>query len=285
MAIGHFIPQIWSAQIQVALHKALVFAQEGVVNRDYEGEISQAGDTVRINSISRPTIGTYVPNVTSITPENLTSAQRQLVIDQAKYFAFEVDDVEARQAQGNVMPVAMDEAAYGLADLVDQYIAAMYTSVPAGNQVAAGAAVAVAAGTPTDAYDKIIVPLSIELDEANVPSEGRWLVAPPWLHGRLLLDGRFVKANESNSDALRNGQVGDAAGFKILKSNNVVNVTGDDYAIMAGGPKAISYAEQINKVEAYRPESAFSDAVKGLHLWGAKVVRPEMLAYALASQT
>lgn len=284
MAIDRFIPEIWSARLLSALQKALVFAQPGIVNRDYEGEIAEAGDTVRITSISDPTIGTYVPNSTVITPENLTDAQRTLVVDQAKYFAFEVDDVERRQAKGNVMPEAMTRAAYKLRDIVDTYIAGFYTSVPAANDVGT---VAVPAATPTAAYDDILVPLSVKLDEANVPTEGRWVVFPPWLHGRMLKDSRFIKANESGTTmGLRNAVVGEAAGFTILKSNNVVNSSGDDYEILAGGSSmAISYAEQINKVEAYRPESSFSDAVKGLHLWGAKVIRPEALAGATASQT
>ena len=283
MSITRFRPEVWSAQLLVALRKALVFAQANVVNRDYEGEITAAGDTVRITSISDPTIGTYVPNSTVITPEELTDAQRTLVIDQAKYFAFKVDDIDARQARGNVMPEAMNRAAYKLRDVVDQYIAGFYTSVPAASSLGT---ISVTSTTPTDAYDKVLVPLKVALDEANVPTEGRWTVIPPWLHGRLLLDSRFVKANEAGTDTgLRNGQVGRAAGFDILASNNVVNTTGDDYAVLAGTSAAISYAEQINKVEAYRPEASFSDAVKGLHLWGAKVVRPEALATATVSQT
>jgi hypothetical protein len=194
MAIDRFIPEIWSAQLLVALRKSLVFAQPAIVNRDYEGEISQAGDTVRITSISDPTIGTYVPNTTVITPENLTDAQRVLTIDQSKYFAFEVDDVEMRQAKGNVMPEAMSRAAYKLADIVDQYIAAFYTQVPPANRVAAGVAVPIAANDPTSVYDDVLVPLSVKLDEANVPSEGRWTVLPPWMHGRALSDDRFIRA-------------------------------------------------------------------------------------------
>jgi N4-gp56 family major capsid protein len=276
MAISAFIPEIWSAELMVALRKRLVFAQPAIANRDYEGDISQSGDTVRITSISDPTIGNYVPNVTAITPENLTDAQRTLLIDQSKYFAFEVDDVEMRQAKGNVMPEAMSRAAYKLADIVDQYIAAFYTVVPAANR-----ATAVTIGaTPTKVYDNVLVPLSVKLDEANNSSDGRWIVLPPWLYGNLLLDARFIKVNESGtSSGLRNAEVGSAAGFTIYKSNNVVNSATDVWEVLAGaGNMAISYAEQINKVEAYRPESAFSDAVKGLHLWGSKVIRPEALA-------
>lgn len=287
MAIDRFIPEVWSAQLLVALEKSLVFAQPAIVNRDYEGEISSYGDTVRITSISDPTIGNYVPNSTTITPENLTDAQRTMVIDQAKYFAFEVDDVEMRQARGNVMPEALRRAGYKLRDLVDQYIAAFYTQVATANRVNGGSAVAATAADPTAVYDDVLVPLSVKLDEANCPTEGRWVVLPPWLHGRALSDDRFIRADASGTTTgLRNGMIGTAAGFDIYKSNNVPLVTGDDYAVLAGaGNAAISYAEQINKVEAYRPENSFSDAVKGLHLWGAKVVRPEMLAYTLVSQT
>lgn len=283
MAINAFKPQIWSAELLVALRKSLVLAQPGVVNRDYEGEIQAAGDTVRITSIGDPTIGTYSPNSTTITPEQLTDAQRTLTIDQAKYFAFQVDDVDARQASGNVMPEAMSRAAYKLRDVVDQTIASFYTSV---NAASALGTIAVPAGTPTAAYDSILVPLKVKLDEASVPTEGRWVAVAPWLHGRLLLDSRFIKVNESGTDTgLRNGMVGRAAGFDVLVSNNMPLVTGDDYATLAGTSAAISYAEQINNVEAYRSQASFADVVRGLHLWGAKVIRPEALASAIASQT
>jgi N4-gp56 family major capsid protein len=284
MAIDRFIPEVWSAQLLVALQKSLVFAQPGVVNRDYEGEISDYGDTVRITSISDPTIGTYTPNSTTITPEELTDAQRTLVIDQAKYFAFKVDDVDKRQARGDVMTEAMRRAAYKLRDIVDQYIAAFYTSVDTANRVNNGSAVSIT--TAALAYTNLVA-LRTQLDEANVQTEGRWVVIPPWYEGLLLDSPNFINAEKAadGGAALRNGRIGRAAGFDILKSNNVVNVTGDDYAILAGVDTAISYAEQINKVEAYRPESSFSDAIKGLHLWGAKVIRTDSLAYLLASQT
>src|SRR6266571_5110535 len=115
MSITRFRPEIWSANLLVALRKALVYGSPNVVNKDYEGEISEYGDTVRITSISRPAIGTYVPNQTTIAFPELTDAQRTLVIDQAKYWSFSVDDVDARQARGNVMPQAADEAAFALA--------------------------------------------------------------------------------------------------------------------------------------------------------------------------
>jgi N4-gp56 family major capsid protein len=280
MAITRFRPEIWAARLLVTLKKSLVYAAPLVVNRDYEGEITEAGDTVRITSISRPTIGTYIPNVTVITPEELTDAQRNLLIDQSKYFAFKVDDVDKRQAKGNVMPEAMSEAAYGLRDVADQKVASLYTGVAAANDLGT-----VSVTTPSQAYD-LLVDLSVRLDEANVPSEGRYAVMPPWFHGLLQKDARFTSVADSGTSAtLRNGEVGEAAGFSIRKSNNAPNPTGDDYIVQAGHPMAISYAEQIVKTEAYRPESSFSDAIKGLHVYGTKLIRPEAIAILRASKT
>ena len=280
MSIDSFVPEVWSKSLLSSLKKSLVIAAPGVVNRDYEGEISDQGDTVRINSISRPTVAAYVKGTTSITPEQLTTAQRSLVVDQAKYFAFEVDDVDARQAAGNVIPEAMAEAAYALADVADQYVEGL---LRAG---AANSLSTVQIDGAADAYDLLLIPLKVELDEANVPTQGRYCLIPPWIHGRLLGDSRFIDMSASGmGDALSNGIVGRAAGFELRVSNNLPLITGDDYSVIAGHPSACSYAEQINKTEAYRPEDSFSDAVKGLHLYGAKVVRPDALAIATASKT
>lgn len=285
MAITNFIPEVWAATLQSSLKKSLVYAQAGVVNRNYEGEIAESGDTVRITSISRPTIAPYVKNSTTITPETLTDAQRTLLIDQSKYFAFEVDDIDLRQSKsgGALMAEAATEAAYGLADLADQYVVGLYTGVDSGNQVNSGSAVAITTGTLASTG---LVNLKVELDEANVPTQGRYVVVPPWYHGLLLLSDTFVRVDASGtSEALRNGVVGRAYGFDVMVSNNAPLVTGDDYLVLAGYPGAITYAEQIAKVEAYRPESAFSDALKGLHLYGAKLVRPNGIATLLASKT
>ena len=280
MSILNFRPEIWSANLLVALRKNLVFGD--LVNRDYEGEITQAGDTVRITSVGRPTIGNYVPNSTVITPEQVQDSQRTLVVDQAKYFAFAVDDVDQRQAKGNVIPQSVNEAAYGFADVIDQYIASFYTGAQSAN--ALGAISITAATNANDAYDKVLVPLKVQLDLANVPTEGRWVVVRPEVHALLLRDSRFIKVNESGtSEGLRNGMVGRAAGFDIRVSNNAPNVTGSQYAVIAGNNSAITFAEQINKIEAYRPQSSFSDAVKGLILYGGKLVRPDSLATALVT--
>jgi hypothetical protein len=281
MSIDTFKPEVWSAVLLASLKKALVYGD--LVNSDYEGEITDYGDTVTVNSVSRPTIGTYVPNVTNVTPQQLQTAQRKLVVDQAKYFAFSVDDVDARQARGDLIPAALSEAAYGLADVADQFLAGLYTGVQAANNLGT---IAVVTGTPTSAYDNVLVPLKVALDNANVPTEGRWCVIPPWFHGRLLRDDRFIRADASGeaSQAI-NGYVGKAAGFSLRMSNNTPFPGGDDNIVIAGVRSAISFAQQINKVEAYRPQTGFSDAVKGLQLYGAKLMRPDALAVCQASQT
>lgn len=280
MAITNFIPEVWAAQLQTSLKKNLVFG--GVANRNYEGNIANAGDTVRIVSISRPTVASYVKNSTTITPETLTDAERSLTVDQCKYFAFELDDVDARQALngGALMSEAANEAAYALADTLDQYVASLYTEGDAGNKITTTSI--------TDAAKAVkgLIDLKTKLDVANVPNQGRYVIVPPWYVALLLQSDLFVRVDASGtSEALRNGQVGRAFGFDVLMSNNCVNVTGDDWIVQAGTPAAITLAEQINKVEAYRPQSAFSDAVKGLHLYGAKVVRPAALASLVASIT
>lgn len=279
MAIS-FIPEVWSAKMLVSLKKALVYAGPGVVNRDYEGEIKGQGDTVRIRSMGRPTIGTYTKNSTTITPETLTDAQRALYIDQSKYFAFELDDIDAAQSTGGELESSLQEAVYGLRDVADQYVAALYTGAQAANQLGT-----VSVTTAALAYTQLRK-LKVKLDEANVPMEGRYCVVPPWYEGLLLEEDKFVRVDASGtSEGLRNGQIGRALGFNVLASNNAPLVTGDDYAVIAGHPSAISFAEQIASIETYRPESAFSDALKGLHVYGAKLVRPDAIATVVASIT
>jgi N4-gp56 family major capsid protein len=281
VSITNFRPEIWSANLLVALRKNLIYST--FINRDYEGEISAAGDTVRITSIGRPTISNYVPNSTVITPEQVNDSQRTLVVDQSKFFAFAVDDVDARQAKGNVIPQSMNEAAFAFADTIDQFVAnSIYPGIQTANQL--GSITVNSATTPTDAYDKVLVPLKIKLDKANTPTQGRSVAVTPEFHGCLLRDNRFIKVNESGtSEGLRNGMVGRAAGFDIVLTNNAPNTTASEFATIAGTNAGFTFAEQINKVEAYRPQSSFSDAVKGLVLYGGKLVRPDTLASALVT--
>lgn len=283
MAITRFRPQIWSGLLLAATETKLVYGSPAVVNRDYEGEIQDAGDVVKITSISDPTVGTYVPNSTVITPEELTDAQRNLTIDQAKYFAYKVDDVDQAQAKGNVMPQATTRGGYQFAKTADTFIAGLYTGADAANQLGT-----VAVTTAAIAYTQLRL-LGLRLDEADVPEDGRYVVARPWFWSLLLEDNRFIDASSrgDGGETLRRGWVGHipTLGFDAYKSNQAPLVTGDDYVVQAGVPQATTFAQQIRKMEAYRPESSFSDAVKGLHLYGAKLVRPSFIATLIASKT
>lgn len=291
MSIRNFVPEVWSANLVMALRKTLIYAGPGVVNRDYEGDISQHGDTVRVTTVGRPTIVNYVPGVTKLTPEALNTGQRTLTVDQAKAFSFEVDDVDARQAMGSFIPEATDEAGYGLADVMDQYVAGLWTATPS-SQVLDVVAINTN-GTEADmrkVYDRVLVPLKVRLDELNVPNTGRYVILPPWMHGCLIRDDRFVEADKSaDAGTLRNGQVGRAAGFAILSSNNTpfltTTTTNDTAVVQAGTSRAITFAEQINKTEAFRPQDSFADAVKGLALYGAKLFRPDCLVVGKAQRT
>ncbi|WP_100488561.1 phage capsid protein [Sporolactobacillus pectinivorans] len=285
MALDAFIPKIWSARLLLALQNTLVFGQLNVVNRDYEGEISAQGDTVNIQEIGDVTIGDYTKNTNMSDPETLDGDTRQLVITQSKFFNFQVDDVDKAQQNPKVMDAAMQKAGYGLRNVADKFIASHYTD--ASNTI--GTDAAPSSVDKTTAYEAL-VDLSTKLDEADVPEQGRYVVIPPWYEGLLLKDDRFVKSGDMNSAIrLLNGQVGQAAGFSILKSNNAPHIPAgsgvlDNYKIIAGHAMALSFAEQINSVEAYRPEKRFADAVKGLHMYGCKTVHPEALAVLSAAR-
>lgn len=271
MPLNNFIPQIWSAQLLVSLKKSLVFGQEGVVNRDYEGEIRQYGDTVKINQIGNITVGDYTKNTGTLALQTLNDSTQTLTISQQKYFNFQIDDVDKAQQNPKVMAQAMAEAGYALRDKADQYIAGFYAD--AGNEIGGVGGLTL---TKDNAYETI-VDLSVILDENNVPSDARWVIIPAWVHGLLLKDDRFVATGSNRADGtLANGVVGRASGFDIMVSNNVAK-TGDVFHAIAGHRGGISYVEQVMQVEAYRPENKFADAVKGLHLYGAKVVRPNSL--------
>ena len=293
MAIEGFISTIWSARLLANLEKSFVYGQPNVINRDYEGEIKGKGSTVKITSIGDITIGDYTKDSDIADPQALADAQATLNITQSKYFNFAVDDVSAAQMSPSLMDGAMKQSAYNLSDVADQFIAAtMVAGVATANKIgssATGIVPSTTEGSGTMAWDYLLQ-LGTALSVANVPKQGRWAIVPPWFVERLAGDKRFSDASASGStDALLNGMVKRAAGFDILESNNCPKVAGTggengktDYAILAGTPIATTFADSVNKVEAYRPEKRFADAVKGLHVYGAKVVRPNALAMLTA---
>jgi N4-gp56 family major capsid protein len=273
MAITNMIPSIWSARILAKLEKNLVFAQPGVVNRDYEGEIRQSGDRVHVHAFNDLTIATYTKDVTTISYENLTDSRVTLLIDQSKYFAFRVDDVNTAQMHPKIIDAAADRASYQLAETADRYVSGLYTGASASNP---DNTIETTQFTAANVYSKF-VNLAKRMDEGNIPQEGRYAVVPPWIKELLLLDNTFVTA--AKSDAILNGEVGQVAGIRLLVSNNVTTTGSAPVVshIMAGVPSALTYGEQIVNVEGLRLEGSFADGVRGLHLYGAKVLDPAQL--------
>lgn len=284
MAFSTFIPTIWSARLQGHLDKAHVYAK--LVNRDYEGEIKNFGDKVKINQIGDITIRSYTKGSPIADPEAVDGTDVMLEIDQAKYFNFAIDDIDNAQSNPKLMDEGMQRAAYGINDVTDSYLAGLMAVGAINNGSNLGDDTTPLVPTASTAYD-MLVDLATDLTEKNVPTVGRWVVVPAWFHGLLLKDQRFVgNGTDYNKALLEGGVVGVAAGMAVSISNNVPCTTTtvesvttvSKYKIIAGTNAAATFAEQILKNEPYRPEKSFSDAIKGLHVYGAKVTQGKSLS-------
>ncbi len=277
MSTANFIPAVWNATILDNLDNTHVFAK--CCNRDYEGDIADFGSSVKINSIGRVTSTAYTRDTDIADPETLDLAGQVLLIDQAQYYNFAVDDVDARQARGDMMNKAMDEAAYAVSETVDDFLATTMNAAVATANTLTSVTVGTGAGE-SDAYG-ILIQMRVALNKLNVPKNGRWVIVPQYFEGMLLLDQRVTSfGTPANRANYRGDPLGTAAGFTIYASNN----TPSGNTVIAGYPGAVTYAEQLIKTEAYRPQKRFSDAVKGLHVYGAKVTRPDGLAKVVVTE-
>lgn len=300
MSVDAFIPTLWSEKFQHALDKAHVFAN--VVNRDYEGEIKNYGDTIRINTVGPVTIADYTKNVFNLTPEILQGTGQAMSIDQAKYFYFALDDVDKAQVKGSVMEQAMNRSSYGMKDVTDSYLATVIAAgVPPGNIVDSGTADSsttnpILMGTgagDVDAYE-LLVAMSTQMNRSNVPGGDRWIVVDPGFVGLLLIDPRFTSfATSASHDVIKQGSSAGGVGGNLnstlqmltgldVRVSNNVPLSGSVYTLLGGYKGAVSYAEQIaeGQPEAFRLQTGFADAVRGLHLYGAKVFEPAGLVSA-----
>ena len=210
-------------------------------------------------------------------------AAQDLVIDQQKYFHIYVDDVDAVQSRPELMSEAMRLTAVKVAQTVDTFNQGLYTAAfNSTRQVidpTDGDAV-------TDGHTEALIELKQKMSEAKLPEGGRWLIVPPAMIARL---EKYLLAQGSNSaftpassdEALRNGFAGRILGFDLYVTN-VVNETGAADAtkfncIASQGAEALTFAQQITEIESYRPEKRFGDAVKGLYVYGAKIVKPNFV--------
>ena len=282
MAVTSFIPEIWNARLLNALRADLVYTN--LFNRNYEGDIRQAGDTVHINTITDISIKDYTRNTDIDNPEQLTTADQTLVVDQAKYYNFYLNDVDKAQAMPGLIDAAMASASHGLAESVDKYLAGLLAAASGTITTGLGSTSTPLTVTAQSAYE-LLVDMKTAMDKANVPKMGRKVVLPPEFEGFMLKDSRFAANGGKGENRLENGAVARAAGFDIYISNNVPNTSGAKYKVIASTQESNTYAEQLVKTEAYRREKGFDDGVKGLLVYGAKVIRPAAVAVATVNFT
>ena len=287
-----WVPQIYSKKVQIALRKAAT--AEAICNTDYMGEIKNFGDTVNIVQEPQITVSDYTRGLaTSATA--LTDQELILVVDQAKYFQFALDDIEKRFSHINFQSVASDNAAYKLRDALDSNV---FTYLGADAQVSTTANRLGTTGTPIDigfATGEIDPLNSMStsaklLDIQNAPEEGRWFVgAPEWYDALANTSSKLLSVDyNAGKGSLRNGLVasGLVRGFQMYKSNNLatVDLSGLTPAGSATQPIATwgqmsstACASQLKIVESLRSTTTFADIVRGLLVFGRKVLRPECL--------
>ena len=267
---GGFIPEIFSKLLQAKFYASSVLP--AISNTEYEGEISGQGDKVHIRTVPNVTVADYTG---SISYADLTTSTVELLIDQAKSYAFKVDDILG--AQGDI-----DMLAEASADAAESMRIAVETDVLA--NVVTGATTTGAQTTITAANIlENILEIAKDLDELNIPEEGRYIVLPPSMIS-LLKQSELRQAylTGDGTSPLRNGQVGQVDRFTVYQSNLLYTpASGTDATythVLAGHPKAITFASQFTNTETVRLESTFGDGVRGLKVYGRKVVTPDCLA-------
>lgn len=266
MAYNNFKQTFWSKHIQHELEKRAILAEW--CNREFQGEAKQ-GNKVKILGVGTPAIGNYV-GTTIGTPETVADTSVFLDIDKAKYFNFMVDDVDEAQSVPGLMEALMDEATKAMALQIDTDIAAL--AVGAGT-ISSSTQINTSALAKT-AVDNAILALrenDVQIDDEVV------IELPPFVYQ--LLKDKYIDLLTANTEMLKKGIVGYYDNALVRVSNNLYNDNTDYYA-MARTKKAIAYVNQIDKVEPYRPDTLFSDAIKGLNVYGAKIVRPKEIAIA-----
>ncbi len=276
---GNFSPQIFSQKVQKFFRKESVV--EAITNTDYYGEISEFGDTVYI--IKEPTI-TVAPYArgTNVLPQFLADENLSLTVDQANYMAFKVDDIENKQSNVNWEDLATSSGAYSLKDTFDQEVLTyMLSQAPSANTYGTlGAALDVGFGSGEISPLSVLNRLSRLLDEQNIPSDNRWVVAPP-VFWELAQDessklvGIDWQSSNGGESLLRNGKVlaGKIRGFEPYRSNNIPLDGSSQYQLLCGHMSSTATASQIAKVEKFRDPNSFADVVRGLHMYGRKTLR------------
>lgn len=269
MAINNFIPTVWSETLYQALDNAYVAVRN--CNRAFEGPIRGKGDTVKICGVGPVTVFDYSKNSDMGAPETLTDVVRTLNIDQAKGFNFQIDDIDRAQQSPKMMNEAMRVAASALSAAADQYVFSLYKQALSVNTITEE-------GVTYENVLDILIAARKQLIAAGVTGQDVVLEVSPDV-AALILKAKILTADAGN-EALESGYIGSFVGFRVYVSNNIAQATTDEkifHKCFARTRRAIAFAEQLSEIDAYRPEQRFADAVKGLHLYGAKVVYPNEL--------
>lgn len=265
MAITNFIPTVWSENLYSELDKKYIAVSN--CNRDFEGDIKSKGSTVKICGIGDVNVFDYTRNTDMTAPQTLSDSVRTLTIDQAKCFNFQIDDIDKAQATPKLMNEAMRVAANALANTADAYVYSLYGE--------AGKTITEAALTADKIVD-LIVDARTVLFANNVSDANDIVVEVSPEIAALILKAK-IDLSADNSDSLEAGMIGKIGGCKIYVSNNIKTEENGGvvyHKCLARTKRAVAFAEQLSEIDAYRPEKRFADAVKGLHLYGAKVVYP-----------
>ena len=297
-ANSFFLPSIYSRKVLNFFRKSSVV--EAITNTDYAGEISAFGDSVKIIKEPVISVSDYTRN-SDTTETRLTDQELTLVVDSAKAFKFIVDDIETNMSHVNFKEVASSSAAYALRDSYDAaVIATMFSGVSSSSPdhvLGSDNATDLAAGTfdgtgnldlgfASGEHDPIDVMARMArlLDEQNVPEEGRWFVAGPDFYEVLGQASSKLLSVDFNAGqgSIRNGLVssGKLRGFDMYKSNNIAATSNAAGKCLGGHISSTATAQTIVSTETLRDPTSFGDIVRGLHVYGAKVLRPEALVSA-----
>ena len=276
MAYENFIPTVWSEAIQRELEGSYVFAED--CNRQYEGDVKKKGDSVRILGVGRPTVKEIERHDASNNiddPEEIEDESVTMYVNKINYFNYMVGDIDKAQAVGGLMDALSRETSEALADTVDSYIAGLATQASsvfaAPQKVVAGTAAAATEMNVLDALDEAIQRL-YENDVKN-STEIIVTVSPRFY---TLFKRAYIGKDTDNSAMLKNGKVAQYGNVTVKMSNNVCK-TGEGAVdnMMIRTKRAVAFAQPLTRVEPYRPEKRFADAVKGFILYDAKIVRPK----------
>ena len=269
MAITNFIPAVWSEHLLQDLEKQYV----GVAHctREFEGDIKEKGNVVKIGGLSNVRVSNYQKDTNMSAPESLSTDVQELVINQAKYFNFQIDDIDRVQSSPSLMSAALKKAASALANEADRYIFNLVGSTELGGdyEITSG----------EEIIDVILAVRAQMMLRSNVEPDDLVIEVSPEVATHILKTKLAIAGD--NHDVLEKGFIGNLFGCKVYVSNNIYYSKYDGlntHRCLLRSKRAIAFAEQLSEIEAYRPELRFADAVKGLYLFGAKVVYPNEIA-------